>query len=824
MDPSVNDGGEADHNKDNVEKEERNTFASPSKVIYDEESMSVFRTTETRPKRKRRISSPIKGTKVCQSEEDLIPASTSEKESSDDDDDEYSDTMDDGRLPAKKQSKKSRSKENPASCDHCGKEFTTVGGLKYHVDKRVCRIKTESNAPAARDAKAKPKKRKRAKSETPAENEEPGAKKTKWKRFRGPEEKRKCERCGRIFTSSLGLKYHLENKVCRSTVGTTAAKHRPGKKVASFHTLEKGEEFVTPFGVVRVIKDDRAVPTASEHTPKEVAVLNKQQRNAVSRFEGQVSRYQIQRFAQLRRRREKINELYKSDKVSQKSIFDAYSDTNAERMIIVAPEDPFSPPDAFPDRIVECLWIADKRTYFDHNAEEQETRFQSMETPVKLFLRRHLLKEEYLEDGVVYNCEACGKTFNSHPSWSYHTRNKPCQNQAQTARKRRDVSEKRIVTAMQAYRTNEVKILAPPKKRVYPKKKPKRLNYGMYPEVLIGLGFKLVAADEGSKAKRPALERKRRVNPTGVDSPVHAAAGSDSRSARLAARQRVNVQAMDLEAVDPEIDATIVQPQKRAKIERKTQDSARKPDEDPRIVLKQLRQEHLELCREIDSKKYGSMYPEVYESLGFYFPGTFPRTECNIVTVQRVVKKKKKRKRKRATPMPPPILPLAPVVDHKALVDEVLSGRYPSMKPFEGAHKRSCSVCKKEGSTPLLYCNFCNQTEHLECLRTKFTTKAPEPGEDFMCHKCIGIIISRRNRAEKRRLGAYSKEKESEEKNDEEAVQSTEDTKNNEYKLVAARGKETNELVELLTDARSRLKQSIRQVETNNLRRRMLMS
>jgi hypothetical protein len=90
------------------------------------------------------------------------------------------------------------------------------------------------------------------------------------------------------------------------------------------------------------------------------------------------------------------------------------------------------------------------------------------------------------------------------------------------------------------------------------------------------------------------------------------------------------------------------------------------------------------------------------------------------------------------------------IIDTSALVEEIYAGRYPSIKVFHGEHMKLCLICKEAGE--LLACHFCPNVEHLECLKTKVNVRNPGPDEEFMCHKCIQTSLSRRSRAERRRL------------------------------------------------------------------------
>jgi hypothetical protein len=94
-----------------------------------------------------------------------------------------------------------------------------------------------------------------------------------------------------------------------------------------------------------------------------------------------------------------------------------------------------------------------------------------------------------------------------------------------------------------------------------------------------------------------------------------------------------------------------------------------------------------------------------------------------------------------------------------------------------------------------------------------------EPCDAFMCHKCIGVITARRNRAEKRRLGKLNEKASAPSSADGESHE-TEFTKH--YREVAEKGRNMNELMELLRDSQNRLNQSVARMEMNNLRRQMM--
>ncbi len=112
----------------------------------------------------------------------------------------------------------------------------------------------------------------------------------------------------------------------------------------------------------------------------------------------------------------------------------------------------------------------------------------------------------------------------------------------------------------------------------------------------------------------------------------------------------------------------------------------------------------------------------------------------------------KKKKRKKKVDNPLPIKPAGPtIVDIRPLVEEVRAGRYPSMKVFNGKHTNICFFCKTEGPD-VLHCEFCINSEHMGCLKSKVSIRDLEPDDEFMCHRCIQTVLARRARAERRRL------------------------------------------------------------------------
>ena len=217
------------------------------------------------------------------------------------------------------------------------------------------------------------------------------------------------------------------------------------------------------------------------------------------------------------------------------------------------------------------------------------------------------------------------------------------------------------------------------------------------------------------------------------------------------------------------------------------------------------------------------------------------------------------------------VKPAAPIiVDMRPLVEEVRGGRYPSMKVYNGERLNICFHCKTE-SDDVLDCEFCVNSEHLECLKSKVNIREPEVDDAFMCHRCLQTVISRRVRAEKRRIEKLNEATKKKEKLGESLAQAkdaaklkrevtwsqtefdnyiisynkcptggpggliccgactanyskllSDTAKEMEVQTVSGVGREVSELLELLHDAQVRLQQAVDVTNTNSVRRSMI--
>jgi hypothetical protein len=136
----------------------------------------------------------------------------------------------------------------------------------------------------------------------------------------------------------------------------------------------------------------------------------------------------------------------------------------------------------------------------------------------------------------------------------------------------------------------------------------------------------------------------------------------------------------------------------------------------------------------------------------------------------------------------------------------------------------------------LIPCDFCQQVEHFSCAQTKFILKTPEPGDDFMCHNCIGIVSARRLRAEKRRLEKMHSNEETAfmpsleqrysnadpAKYKELQVLTSGVVRDREFECVAAQGCRLDELAVLLRDAKARLSLRLDVMSMNQTRQNLI--
>lgn len=559
------------------------------------------------------------------------------------------------------------------------------------------------------------------------------------------------------------------------------------KAAKPFPTLKPGSLFVTSFGVVQVVADDRAIPTATY--PEDLKKLTRTWTGWKAKRDIQFNKIMAAAAVRQRTRRYQLAEVSASNhngsstnnanRLTQQAVWKAYFGADPRKMpksqwttpdnLGPPREDPMFPKDSHPERIVECIQIPDERTKLLGLDEEAEgSTFASLKQTadqyngkrtVRLFLQRKLLTEPYNPDMTVWSCPSCGQWFNSRPGIKFHLDGQVCKK-----------VKAKVLAARESQQDIEKRARRPPVPKLpikrIPKPKQKKKEDSMYPQVWLSLAFRLLP--------------------------------NKTTTQLVYAPQKVEVPR------EPEIAV-----------------------EEPDIVLRGLRAQ-LQFVQKVQNVTLGPMYPEVFKSLKFKKPRQRKRKqrqqdgeeeEQNKIEAKDEGGYRPRRRRRTTAKPPPPPKPLPPIIDVRALADDVDCGRYPSVKRYKGdQHEEECYICKKGGT--LYCCDFCNKAVHMDCMLEKFTIKIPEPEDDFMCHRCIQYVLQRRARAEKRRL----RKQQLKEAMSSRQGEIPEDMKGMEYEYVASQGREVSELIELIQDAQTRLRLALEAEKVNDIRRSFIES
>ena len=394
----------------------------------------------------------------------------------------------------------------PYKCLKCGQPFKSLLGLQYHTKKNVCR---DGFAP-------------RSVPKSMADRSLGGKDAASGGGRHGPAADRTCPRCGRVFSIMSGLAYHLEHRVCeRKGSGGGRKKSQGGNRVsaqvrrlagtAPFPPLPAGAKFVTPYGVVRVLADDRlpadcgatrigGSEDVNDKALKEVDRQLARYKNRKLREEarereqwGRLARNSIRRRRKMGRAHEEakgeeapketeqmaIWRLAVKDKgLTPRSILNGGSRATSKASDLSrtagdasgqpqgAPvkedpdtSDPLVPRDCYPDRIVTCGLIADKRELIYDWQKSESTKTSNVDYayeivrkarkemdmpegeqeqgeegdgdiahPVisKLYLQRRLLTVPYIASLPIFRCKDCGKIMESRESLKYHVTERVC--------------------------------------------------------------------------------------------------------------------------------------------------------------------------------------------------------------------------------------------------------------------------------------------------------------------------------------------------------------------------------------------------------------
>ncbi|KAI2495620.1 zinc finger protein [Fragilaria crotonensis] len=583
-------------------------------------------------------------------------------------------------------------------------------------------------------------------------------------RFRGSMEDRTCPKCKKVFTSVLGKNYHVKHGVCTEQSVTNLAGS------VSFPTLEKGSRYITKYGVVEVVADDRGRSTYVY--PDDIKEVHKKYVSHRDKQVVQKRKVYLDFGFQSRLRRRRLRRTYEFDNVRSDTTRNAYFGgtssitTDAKPLILDQGlrQDPIHPPEALPDRIVVCTLIPDERRRLYSPDQDFTTVESSTPTPITgfqatLYLRRRELTKSYSPNANVFTCIDCGTEYTSKEGFVYHLQGAVCKKKA-------------IVRAAQRKEMNDI-VQARVERHLLrfgkrPNEKKRKGEMGVYAQVWLSLGFSLPAA-----VKAPSVLEKG--------------------------------DAIKFEMRVKELDDTL------------------------KFFREEIRKETVKRS----DKKEGAMYASVFKSLNFKKPRPPKGVERSRQTKAR--KSGGGRKRENGEAVDDEVgandddddddaeSPDVPIVDVQVLIDEAKTGRYPTIQRYDGDYPDDCVICKDGGD--LLLCDFCCNAVHLNCILTKITITPPEPDEDFMCHVCARKIVSRRNRAEKRRLQKQESvlDKARQKAADRAAVEGHEEQKHeSDYHAAAAVGKELSELIELLSDARRSLRQMVEVSKINQLRRLQL--
>ena len=254
-----------------------------------------------------------------------------------------------------------------------------------------------------------------------------------------------------------------------SSSSTTASNKSYSKK---FCKLKKGAKFITMFGVVEVVADDRLPTDCHKSTIDEKIIRGYMKRKG--RFHDRETKVRDKIAVGGRSRREELKNIYiesqctskSASAAQQKKVWELYCpnitpgailkdglslackvDSNLGKKVeVFDEEDPRCPKDHYPDRIVECNLIKDERVVFvrkpseyNFHAKEEEEEDDGDETgqkktvPMKLFIARRDLTREYGPSMSSFVCSECGKEYSFREGLKYHLSNGVCANATKKA-------------------------------------------------------------------------------------------------------------------------------------------------------------------------------------------------------------------------------------------------------------------------------------------------------------------------------------------------------------------------------------------------------
>ncbi|GKZ01404.1 hypothetical protein MPSEU_001091200 [Mayamaea pseudoterrestris] len=797
------------NNEDEASNDEQQVGGSDNESSSDKESSDE--SNRKRPARKTRARAVVrKRTKIVRTyREDESSDSISDNEAGDDDEDE-------NVLSVKKEVVEASNTDND---DVNGDvDSDSLPSTKLRPGGPVRKGKRKASELASNDSSSK----------------------SDFKRIRGNLSSRTCPKCKRVFTSTLGCKYHVEKNVCTST----ARKAASNANNIPLSTLQPGLFFVTKYGVVKVVADNRAVPTAVYS--KDYKQESKKYSNTRAQYEKRLQNLKLANTIQHLAKRAKLTELYTAREVTQEAVFETSigvkhpmifknsGDYPPAMVVPSRPPNPSEPEGSFPDRIVECVVIPDTRTRFHGDDDEDLIHVHpSGNVGCKMFLQRRLLNTPFNENQSLFCCHHCGQEFASKPGAKYHLQSEVCIIKSRNAAESFKHTMESLVDSQMCtdsdesnsvgHRTAKLALAfpnmrasgsmlrdAPAPTRIFTRKKEKLItNVSVYPQVYLALGFRFLARSAVPVKQSTISAFKKRTKPRKAE--------------------QISVD----EDADDDVMATVVLSSDVPPVgAKRSKSNLRKPTPEeamnPRLVLADLEKQ---LMFE-QAKQLGSVYEFVFKSLKF--------------KKEKVKRRKRGRKKEAAnfhetlnvppktgsdeTPQLSKAKPAGSLkaiqaphnhrllsIDTGVLAVEVDAGRYPSMKRNkpDQEHHTSCYLCKSNAEVaPLMECQFCARSVHWECMLSRYIVQ--EPDTDFMCSECINYIHHRRKRAEKRKLEKLGLLEQAEEMSDPALLTSV--VPGREYDCLLAQGHRVAELSELLEDTRRRLSQTLSVAQLDEMR------
>mmetsp|Transcript_13109 Transcript_13109/g.28475 ORF Transcript_13109/g.28475 Transcript_13109/m.28475 type:complete len:836 (-) Transcript_13109:2875-5382(-) len=382
-----------------------------------------------------------------------------------------------GSSVIKEPEPKQQPKIEDLTCPHCQKVFMQEKRLATHLDKKVCqsrpaktggsskKIAETEDPPSPQNESEKPTERRRSTRVIPSKKK-PSVTESKKKDpytdeggrdndgdFRNQDKPKK-----------KGKKRKRESTEPSSSPRSKAAKKAAKKSVGRFSVLAFRSKFVTKFGVVMVIADDRLPPDRHKSTHDQTGTSLRSFLKRKERFHEREQVFLDQMAAGTRHRREELKRMYLESKctstvptITQKKVWDLYCKSLTPKQILTEglswactnddllegnkterflEDDPRFPKDLYPDRIVECKLVQDNReviygtisddtksdgtNVFEFHAKEK-AKDKKQTVPMRLFIARRELTREYHSSQVqTYVCSHCAKHLLSREAMKYH--------------------------------------------------------------------------------------------------------------------------------------------------------------------------------------------------------------------------------------------------------------------------------------------------------------------------------------------------------------------------------------------------------------------